>query len=151
MLSLSWVDSCYNTFFFSIPFWNIHTICLTKCFTHSCISLKLTSWFVPPGFTHFFSCAFRLCHQHLCQFSTCSCIRLSQFHGLCLLVLAVIGHLIFSHVHLGLLGHQRHWQYTNTIELSTTKAHFTTLEYLVILLDRSVLWIKSFVLMYVYN
>ena len=45
-----WVDTCYNTYF-PIPFWNMHTICLTKCLTHSCISLKLTSWFVPLGFS----------------------------------------------------------------------------------------------------
>ena len=36
-------------------------------------------------------------------------ICLSQFNGLCLLVLVTIGHLFFSfsHVHLGLLGDQR--------------------------------------------
>ena len=90
-------------------------------------------------------------HQHLCQFSTYSYIRLSQFHDLCLLVLVVIDYLIFSHVHLGLPGNQRHWQYSSTLELSTITAHFTTLEYLVNLLDISVLWIMSFVLIYVYN
>ena len=73
-----WVDSCCKIFF-SFPFWNMHTICLTKWFTHSWISL-------------------------------------SQLHGLCLLDLVAIGHLIFSDVHLGLLllDHQHHWKFNTS-------------------------------------